>query len=60
MTHDTDPDELVPMHVSDPFEDETLREKLDDVNDAQPWIRWSALVVGIAIIVGGTIQWCNG
>lgn len=59
--HDTDPDELVPV-FHDPvevFANEPLRERLDEVNDRNPWIRWTALAVGIAMLAGAAIEWCS-
>jgi hypothetical protein len=60
VQRDTDPD-LIPV-VHDPaqvFAHETPLEHVDDVNDGNPWFRWSALFVGLAMFVGAAIQWCN-
>ncbi|HEY1956062.1 MAG TPA: hypothetical protein VGH28_10620 [Polyangiaceae bacterium] len=37
---------------------DTFRDELDAVNDRNPWIRWSALVVGILMIAGGIVRAC--
>lgn len=51
---DTDPD--IPIVDDD---EETLRDRVDDLNDRNAWFRWSALAVGIAMLAGGAIEWCN-
>lgn len=61
MTDERDTDPMIPV-VHDPanvFAHETTLERVDDVNDANPWFRWSALVVGTLILAGAAIQWCN-
>lgn len=62
MSDERDTDPMIPV-VHDPaevFAHESLRERVDDVNDANPWIRWSAIVVAVLMLAGAAIKWCNG
>jgi len=51
---DTDP--TIPI-VFEPPRD-TFRDKLDALNDANGWFRWSALVVGLLLIAGAIVRAC--
>lgn len=39
--------------------EETLRDKLDDWNDAHAAFRWSAFAIALLMIAGGIIRWCT-
>lgn len=54
---DTDPE--IPVHTpAELAAEETFRDELDDVNDANPWIRWSALVAGVLFLAGAVVRSC--
>ena len=56
MNDERDTDPRIPIVFEPP--PDTFRDDLDAVNDANPWIRWSALVVGLFMIAGAIVRAC--
>lgn len=56
MNDERDTDPTIPI-VFEPPRD-TFRDKLDALNDANGWFRWSALVVGLLLIAGAIVRAC--
>lgn len=56
---DTDPDLVPVIHTPDEIDaEETARERLDEVDRANPWLGWLAGVVAVFVIAGGIIRAC--